>query len=71
MERNVGLIVWLSIVAGLSSLSAASVLADVLGDTGSALFAAIIAACNTGTAVYVAAVRPLVGGGSDSGARQA
>lgn len=53
------LALWLAIQAGMSSLSAAAIMVEVLGPRWSALFLAVTAACQVGTAAYIAAARPV------------
>lgn len=55
------LVWWLSTLAFLQSLSAATILADILSTKWAGFFAAFVAALNCGTATYVASVRPLTG----------
>lgn len=58
-KSNKGLIIWLSIMAGLSSFSSAAVLTDIAGIKGAALILAIVGSLNAGTAVYVGAAKPV------------
>ena len=62
MGKRGGLIVWLSLLAGLSSLSAANAFSTFWDPKYGALFASIVAAANTATAAYVAAARPMESG---------
>lgn len=55
------LVWWLSTLAFLQSLSAATILADILTLKWAGFFAAFVAALNAGTATYVASARPLSG----------
>lgn len=58
-KSNKGLIVWQSIMAFLTSLGAAGVMQDWITPKGAALFLAVIGALHAGTAVYVAAAKPV------------
>lgn len=58
MRSKNGLIIWLSVLAGGSSLSAASGLAEWVDPRWLGIFAAVIAAANQGTAFYVAIAKP-------------
>lgn len=58
-QANSRLTLWLAFQAGLSSLSGAGVWVDVIGQRGAGTLLAISAACQVGTAAYVAAVRPV------------
>lgn len=59
MKSSNGLVWWLAVQAGMSSLSGAAIMADVLGPRWSALFFAITSALQVGTAAYVAMTRPV------------
>lgn len=54
-----GMTFWLAFMAFLTSLSAASVMTDVLGNKGSALLLAIVGGLQASTAVLNARLRPL------------
>lgn len=58
-KSNRGLIIWLSVMAGLSSLASASVLVDLVGLKGAGVFLAMVGALQSGTAVYVGAAKPV------------
>lgn len=58
-KSNKGLIMWLSVMAGLSSFSSAAVLTDVVGIRGAGLFLAMVGSLQAATAVYVGAARPV------------
>jgi hypothetical protein len=59
-RANNGLVWWLSGLAFLQSLSAASILSDIFTPKISGFFAAVVAALSAATATYVAGKRPLV-----------
>lgn len=58
-KTNKGLIMWLSLMAGLSTFSSAAVLTDTVGVKGAGLFLAIVGSLQAGTAVYVGAAKPV------------
>lgn len=58
-KSNKGLIIWLSVMAGLSSFSSAAVLTDTIGVKWAGLFLAIVGSLQAGTAVYVGAAKPV------------
>lgn len=58
-KSNNGLILWQSVMAGLTSLAAAGIWTDVIGERFAGVFMAIVAALHAGTAVYVAAFKPV------------
>lgn len=58
-KSNKGLIIWQSVMAGLTSFAAAGVLTNFVGQDGAALILAIVAALHAGTAVYVGAAKPV------------
>lgn len=60
MGNNNGIIWWLSVLAALQSLSAASVWADWLPLKVLGAFTALVAAMTQGTAVWVAIKRPFL-----------
>lgn len=60
MRGGNGIVWWLSVLAGLQSLSAASVWADWLPLKLLGAFTAVVAAMTQGTAVWVAIKRPFV-----------
>lgn len=56
---DTGLTLWLAFMAFLTSLSAAGVMADVLGARGSALLLAIVGGLQAATAVVNARIGPI------------
>lgn len=58
-KSNKGLIIWLSVMAGLSSFSSAAVLTDIVGVKWAGLFLAVVGSLQAGTAVYVGAAKPV------------
>lgn len=56
---DTGLTLWLAFMAFLTSMSAAGVMSDVLGDKGSALLLAIVGGLQAATAVVNARIGPI------------
>jgi hypothetical protein len=59
MKSSDSLVWWLTVMAGLSSLSSAAIVTDLIGQQWAATFLAVVGSLNAGTAAYVAAARPV------------
>jgi hypothetical protein len=58
-RSNNTLVVWQSIIAGLSYVGAAGALTDILPASWAGLFFVIVGGMQAGTAAYVAGMRPI------------
>lgn len=59
MKSSNGLILWLSVMAFLSTLTSAGILSEVLGRVWSTFVVAVVAALQAGTAVYIRLAQPV------------
>lgn len=64
---NNKLVWWLSIMAGLQSLTGGSVIMQILPETMAGALVAIVGSLQAATAAYIAGKRPIRNGGDQSG----